>query len=135
MYYSQGRDRWFGRIQCAPTMNGVASVLSHCSSLSCLLYKPALFAKQARLVQQTRQACPGWQSLSSSEVFGIMLQVLSDLVPSSTKSCTKFWYHALHLSSKMACFFYILVFFAENEDFQNNTESCERRPVFTHTYV
>ena len=84
----------------------VASVLSHCSSLSCLLYKPALFAKQATLVQQTRQACPGRQSLSSSEVFGIMLQVLSDLVPSSTKSCTKFCRHALHLSRETSCSFF-----------------------------
>lgn len=67
--------------------------------------------------------------LSSPEVFGILMQVLLDLVSSSTKSCTKFWCHALYLLSEMTCFFYILVFFAENKDFQNNTEPCERKPV------
>jgi hypothetical protein len=44
--------------------------------------------------------------LSSPEVFGILMQVLLDLVSSSTKSCTKFWCHALHLLSEMTCSFF-----------------------------
>lgn len=44
--------------------------------------------------------------LSSPEVFGILMQVLLDLVSSFTKSCTKFWCHALHLLSEMTCSFF-----------------------------
>ena len=56
MYYSQGRDRWFGRIQCAPTMNGNA-MYRKSSIRPVTLFKPVVSAVQACLVRETRQAC------------------------------------------------------------------------------